>query len=165
LDVLFLVSAAATVVFLIASYHDIRHRSIPNSLPIAVAMVAVVKWLLISQMAAAAWAAAAAAAVFVATAILFAIGWIGGGDVKLVTAAVFLLGAPATPRFVLLMALIGGVIALLILIAHGLRRRRIGRGPDVTSVASEAPTIPYGVAIAAAAIVMMALDPRGIWPT
>ncbi|MGH6982034.1 MAG: prepilin peptidase, partial [Stellaceae bacterium] len=105
---LLVISAAASVVFLIASYHDIRHRSIPNWLPIAVAGAAVLKWLVIGQLAAALWAAAAAAIVFVVSALVFTQGWIGGGDVKLGAAAVFLLGGPATLQFLMLMALIGG---------------------------------------------------------
>lgn len=161
MDVLFLVSAAATVVFLIASYHDLRHRSIPNFIPIAIAAAAVAKWLAVGEWAAALWALAAAAAVFAVTALLFAQGWIGGGDVKLVGAAVFLLGAPAAPRFLLLMALIGGVIAVAMLL--GLGRRAVARtAPDTPR---SRPTIPYGVAIAAAAIVTMALQSRALWQT
>jgi prepilin peptidase CpaA len=149
LDVLLVISAAASVVFLIASYHDIRHRSIPNWLPISVAVAAVLKWSVFGQLAPALWAAGAAAIVFVVSAILFAQGWIGGGDVKLGSAAAFLLGAPATPQFLVLMALIGGAIAVLLLLGWSRERQR--------------PTIPYGVAIAAAAIAMMALDWRTLW--
>jgi prepilin peptidase CpaA len=149
LDVLLVISAAASVVFLIASYHDIRHRSIPNWLPLAVAGAGVLKWLVIGQLGPALWAAAAAAIVLIVSAILFSQGWVGGGDVKLAAAAVLLLGAPATLQFLLLMALIGGVIAVVLLVSRG-------RSP-------QRPTIPYGVAIAAAAIAMMALDWRGLW--
>ncbi len=149
---LLVISAAASVVFLVASYHDIRHRSIPNWLPLAVAAAAVLKWLAIGQLAPALWAAAAAAIVLAVSAILFSQGWVGGGDVKLMAAAVLLLGAPAAFQFLLLMAVFGGVIAVLLLLFSQLRAR-------------QKPTIPYGVAIAAAAIAMMALDLnwRGLW--
>lgn len=149
---LLVISAAASVVFLVASYHDIRHRSIPNWLPLAVALAALLKWLAIGQLAPALWAAAAAAIVLAISAIMFSQGWVGGGDVKLMTAAVLLLGAPAALQFLLLMAVIGGVIAVLLLLFSRFRDRR-------------KPTIPYGVAIAAAAIAMMALnlDWRGVW--
>ena len=149
MGVLLVISAAASVVFLIACYHDIRHRSIPNWLPLAVAGAAVLKWLVIGELASALWALAAAAIVLVVSALLFSQGWIGGGDVKLAAAAVLLLGAPATLQFLLLMALIGGALAVWLLISH----RR----------AAERPTIPYGVAIAVAAIAMMALDRAGLW--
>jgi prepilin peptidase CpaA len=164
LELLFLLSVAATVVFLIASYHDIRHRSIPNTLPIAVAAVAVVKWLLIGQLTVALWALAAAAAAFVITAIMFTQGWIGGGDVKLISAAIFFLGAPAAPDFLLLTALIGGVIALLILLGLGRARQRPAVETGATPATAEVPTIPYGVAIAAAAIAVIALGRHGAWP-
>jgi len=142
-------SAASTVALLIASYHDIRHRSIPNWLPLSVAAAALLKWLVIGQFATALWAAAAGAIVFAVSALLFAQGWVGGGDVKLGAAAVFFLGAPATLQFLMLMALCGGVLAVALLIwSRGARPR---------------PTIPYGVAIAVAAIAMMALDWRDRW--
>lgn len=146
---LLVISAAASVVFLVASYHDIRHRSIPNSLPIAVAGAALLKWAVIGQLAPALWALAVATLVLIVSALCFSQGWVGGGDVKLMAAAVFLLGAPATLQFLLLMAVIGGAIALALLLAP----RRGGARP----------TIPYGVAIAAAAIAMMVLDRTGLW--
>jgi prepilin peptidase CpaA len=161
--VLVLVSVAATIAFLIASYFDIRHRTIPNSLPVAVAGAGVVKWLMIAHLAAALWAVAAALLVFGVTAILFTQGWIGGGDVKLAAASVFFLGAPAAPQFLLLMALFGGVIALGMLIGVGYARRS-SRAKAASIVApAEPPTLPYGVAIAAAAIATVALDGRGLW--
>jgi prepilin peptidase CpaA len=156
---LLLLSAAATVVFLIACYHDIRHRSIPNLLPIAVAVLAAAKWLLLGQLPAALWALAAAAVVFAIAAAMFTQNWMGGGDVKLVSAAIFLLGAAAAPRFLLLMALIGGAIAVLILLGLG----RVRRQPT-HEAGAETPTIPYGVAIGAAAIAVMAWPVHGAWP-
>lgn len=150
---LLLVSVAATIVFLIASYQDIRHRSIPNTLPAVIAGVGVVKWFVIGEVAPALWALVAAAAVLVVTALMFAQGWLGGGDVKLLTAAVFLIGAANLPALLLAMALIGGVLAAAMLAwRHGAGAR-----------AETAPTVPYGVAIALAAIAILALDGRGVW--
>jgi prepilin peptidase CpaA len=148
-DVLLVISAAASVVFLIASYHDIRERSIPNWLPAAIAAAGFLKWLVLGQIAPALWALAAAAVVLLISAVLFRQGWMGGGDAKLATAAVFLLGAPATLQFLLLMSVFGGILAVLLLLMRGR--------------AGERPTIPYGVAIAASAIAMMALDWRAMW--
>ncbi len=146
---LLVICAAASFVFLIACYHDIMHRSIPNALPLAVTGAAALKWAVIGQIEPALWAFAVAAIVLVVSALCFSQGWIGGGDVKLLAAAVLLLGAPATAQFLLLMAVIGGVMAVLLLV--------------VRHHAAQRPTIPYGVAIGAAAIVMMALDRSGLW--
>jgi prepilin peptidase CpaA len=147
--VLLVICAAASVVFLIASYHDIRHRSIPNWLPVAVAAAGFFKWLVLAQLAPALWALTAGAVVLMLSALLFSQGWIGGGDVKLAAAAVFLLGAPATLEFLLLMALFGGVLALFLLMTRGRAGQRA--------------TIPYGVAIAGSAIAIMAMDWRDLW--
>lgn len=152
LELLFLIGVAATVVFVIASYEDLRHRSIPNYLPAVLAGTAVVKWIVIGQLASALWALAAAAIVLAVTGFMFAQGWLGGGDVKLLTAAVLLIGAPDAPALLLGMAVIGGVLSLAML----LWRARPG-GADAK------PTVPYGVAIALAAIAIIALDGRGVW--
>ncbi len=144
------IGAAAAVLLLIACYDDVRHRRIYNWLPLAVTLLALLKWLVTGELVPALSAAGAAGLVFVFAALLFCRGWIGGGDVKLVSATVFLLGAPETLPLLLLTALIGGVMAVWMLCS---RRRR-----------GERPTLPYGVAIATAAIAFMALGGHG-WIT
>jgi len=148
---LFLVGVAATIVFAIACYQDIRHRSIPNTLPAVLAGVAVVKWAAIGEWGPALWALAAAAIVLLVTGFMFYQGWLGGGDVKLLTAAVLLLGAPDTPALLLGMALIGGVLSLAMLLWRA------------TQAGMPKPTVPYGVAIAVASIAILALEWRGVW--
>jgi prepilin peptidase CpaA len=138
------IAAAASIVLLIACYGDVRHRRIQNWLPLAVTLLASVKWLAAGELAPALSAAGAAGTVFVFTALLFAQGWIGGGDVKLMSATVFLVGAPEALPLLLLTAIIGGIMAIAVL-CH-LRRRRETLG------------LPYGVAIAMAAMAVLALD-------
>ncbi|HLO78065.1 MAG TPA: hypothetical protein VK196_16545, partial [Magnetospirillum sp.] len=58
-----------------------------------------------------------------------------GGDAKLMAAAALWSGFFAMPRFALVMAVAGGVLALVMLIARGRRAR-----------------VPYGVAIAVAGL-------------
>jgi prepilin peptidase CpaA len=43
--------------------------------------------------------------------VFFALGWIGGGDVKLLTAVTLWVGAPAAPQFVMIMAVLGAALA------------------------------------------------------
>lgn len=84
-----------------------------------------------------AWHMAAAVAVFAVGATLFALGVWGGGDVKLCAALALLTGFSGLPRFLLVMAVAGGVVALAVL---ALRGRSAGG------------QVPYGLAIAAAGI-------------
>jgi prepilin peptidase CpaA len=92
----------------------------------------------------------------------FAIGLMGGGDAKLMAVAGLWLGPMAATPFLFWMAVAGGVLAALLLAARRLP----------TGVAEAAPAwtrrlltprggIPYGVAIAAGAIV--AFPRSGLW--
>jgi prepilin peptidase CpaA len=68
----------------------------------------------------------------------------GGGDVKLAAALALWFPPAGTVKFLVLMSIAGGVLTLLILGAHRLRRRE-GR-----------PEIPYGVAIAFGGLTILA---------
>jgi prepilin peptidase CpaA len=75
-------------------------------------------------------------AVFAILAGAFYAGMMGGGDVKLAAALALWFSPAGTLKFLVLMSIAGGVLTLVILAWHRLRRRE-GR-----------PAIPYGVAIA-----------------
>jgi prepilin peptidase CpaA len=141
------IGAAAAILLLIACYHDLRHRRIHNWISFAVTVVASLKWGASGELAPALAAVAAAGFVFVFSALLFCQGWIGGGDVKLMSATVFLLGAPEALPLLLLTAVIGGIMAISVLCSS----RQQG----------DTAALPYGVAIATAAIALMALDGHG----
>jgi prepilin peptidase CpaA len=145
-----LIGAAASILLLIACYDDVRHRRVHDWLPISVTLLALLKWLAAGQVVPVLSAAAAAGFVFAFSALLFCQGWVGGGDVKLASATVFLLGAPKALPLLLLTAIIGGIMAIGVLCLV----RRSG----------ELPAPPYGVAIATAAMALMALDGHG-WIT
>jgi prepilin peptidase CpaA len=85
-------------------------------------------------------------ALFAAGAALFFAGVWGGGDVKLAAAVGAWVGWSGLPSFLLVMGLTGGALALLILALRPLAR-------FVPWLAAERG-IPYGVAIAAAGIVV-----------
>jgi prepilin peptidase CpaA len=99
-------------------------------------------------------ALAAGGAVLIGGTALFAAGLVGGGDVKLAAAATVWIGARAIPEFLVVTALVGGLLALGILGGRALRRC-IGRGRP----AMADPTVPYGVAIAAGALWSLAGQP------
>ena len=88
-----LIPVIAAGLFLIAAYGDIRTRRIPNTLALAVAVLGLLRLVLAGDPAAALLSIAIAAAVFAIGFLLFWRGWLGGGDVKLMAAAMLLVGA------------------------------------------------------------------------
>jgi prepilin peptidase CpaA len=130
-----------------AAAFDLVRREIPDSCSLAI-LAAVV--LLVAaeplQWREALLALSAGLVLFVAGAALFAAGVWGGGDVKLVAAIGAWVGWNGVPAFLLVMALVGGALAVLILalrpVQHRMRWLAAERG------------VPYAVAIAAAGIVV-----------
>ncbi|MEN3971161.1 prepilin peptidase [Sphingomicrobium sp. XHP0235] len=78
--------------------------------------------------------------VFVLLYVLFLIGVMGGGDVKLATALSLWFTWAGTIKFLVIMSLAGGVLSLIVLARH-----KISRNPEKAEV-------PYGVAIAFATL-------------
>lgn len=87
---------------------------------------------------------------FAGGALLFARGLVGGGDVKLFAGAVLWAGAGEMGRLAMLTALVGGALALLYLSPLSARLGAAGRAGGALP-AGRRP-VPYGVAIAAAAL-------------
>ncbi|CAA7611466.1 Flp pilus assembly protein, protease CpaA [Candidatus Terasakiella magnetica] len=91
----------------------------------------------------------AAGAAFVLCAALYALGVWGGGDAKLVPAVVLWTGWAGLARFLLIMAVVGGILAMLALLA-----RRVPLAPSGAVRAwgerlALRNQVPYGAAIAA----------------
>ena len=124
---------------------DLRRRLIPNRLNAAVALLAMPWWWACGL---GPWAAAGqvalALAVLVLFAGLFALGAMGGGDVKLIAALALWLPWPLLFATLWWMSLAGGAVTLA---AWGWHRWRRAAGPI---------EVPYGVAIAGAAVPVMA---------
>lgn len=121
---------------------DIRSRIISNRLNAAIALLAPVYWWSLGL---AVWPDMAiqiglCAGVFAIFATLFALGMMGGGDVKMLAALALWLPAGALLSLLVLMALLGGVITFIALIHHR-STKKIG-----------AVEVPYGVAIALAGL-------------
>ena len=81
-----------------------------------------------------------AVALFLVFLIFFAIGAMGGGDVKLIAALGLWFPLTAMMNLLLLMSILGGVLTLAMLVHHRLTKKP-GR-----------PEIPYGIAISAAGL-------------
>lgn len=85
--------------------------------------------------------------------VLFSFGVLGGGDAKLLGAAAIWFGPEGLPHFLIMTTLAGGILGLAVLawsfISFELQFRE--RGPSHL-LSSVRPSVPYGFAIAAGAI-------------
>lgn len=149
----------------VIAYGDVRARRIPNVLSLAIAMLGLLRIILLHDPVAGAHTLTAAAAIFVAAFLLFWHGAIGGGDAKLVAATALFVGYHNLFGFLFLMSVCGGTLAVVMLARHTLRlrlwlpSRRAGIPSTAERIAAPAwPTVPYGVAIAAAGVVTLILD-------
>ncbi|MEM6828227.1 MAG: prepilin peptidase [Pseudomonadota bacterium] len=133
---------ALAIALIVAAISDIRERKIANWLNIAIAAGAPLFWFASGM---AFWPDMAiqlglAFVVFWAFAGLFALGWLGGGDVKLLGALALWLTPMSFLNLLLVMAFVGGGIAVAFVI------RRVIWKPKTQG------TLPYGVAITAGAL-------------
>ncbi|MEP0323651.1 A24 family peptidase [Bauldia litoralis] len=104
---------------------------------------------------------AAGGAVLAVSFTFFAFGWIGGGDAKLSAAIALWLGWGNTLEFVSLAAVFGGLLTLVILSFRGaVLPAAVVRQPWIARLHDEKAGVPYGVALAAAAL---AIYPHTIW--
>ncbi len=98
----------------------------------------------------------AAAIVLVATFTLFALNVIGGGDAKLAAATALWLGFDGLLDYLLVASILGGALTLAILLArtHPLPGR-LARLPFALHLHDRKTGIPYGIALAAAALLVL----------
>ena len=123
---------------LAACWWDIKSRTIPNELNLAIALLAIPFWWSVGLplWPDVALQAGIAAVVFALFAIAFAMGAMGGGDVKLIGALALWLPFQALVVLLVVMSLAGGALTIAMFVRHRLARRE-GH-----------PEIPYGLAIA-----------------
>jgi prepilin peptidase CpaA len=90
---------------------------------------------------------------------LFALGWIGGGDAKLLAAAGLWLGWPAVTTFLLDTTLAGGALALILLGLRAplMRAHAPALGGWLERLTTPGAPAPYGVAIACGALMAFPL--------
>jgi prepilin peptidase CpaA len=106
---------------------------------------------------------AVAVAVLLGAFTLFALGWIGGGDAKLAAVTALWVGAEYTPAYLAYMALLGGAFTLVILQFRVLSLpARLRNRSWIARLHTRGSGIPYGVAMALAALVVF---PHTRWVT
>jgi len=146
-------------VMAIAAYEDFRRLVIPNLLPAVLCVAWPVHFAAVPSLFGAMTAVGCALAVFIVGAALFARGFLGGGDVKLLTAATLWCGAAGTPSLLVLTGILGGVLTLFLLLPFGAQLAAAGRallGPAaIATVHDTSKSVPYGVAIAGAALIVV----------
>jgi prepilin peptidase CpaA len=162
----------AITILVIIAYRDAHTRRIPNVLSGAIAALGLVRMTLAHDMVAAGYTLAAGAVVLTAAFFLFSRDIIGGGDAKLVAAMALLVGYHDLFRFLLLMSLCGGVLAMAILTRDMLcgpfchAFRQIWKPSMIRGVAWIMPltrsTVPYGVAIAAAGVITLVFETTSV---
>lgn len=134
--------AMLAIALLHAAYTDIMRREIEDWLNAGIALTAPLFW----------WACGLALwpdiavqlalglGVFLFFAAMFALGAMGGGDVKLLGALALWFPWQVMAKVAIAMSLIGAVLTIVIVAEHKMRRK-LGQ-----------PEVPYGVAIAIAAL-------------
>jgi prepilin peptidase CpaA len=142
-------------IFAVVAYGDIRTRRIPNEFVIAILALAAFRIAVVGDRIAALYTLAAGVALFAATFLLFWRGFLGGGDVKLMTATALLIGYHDLFQFLFVMSVSGALVALAVLSRDRLGRRDVTASVPEDRETSARLTVPYGVAIAAAGIVTL----------
>lgn len=140
-----------TAALAIAAVTDVRERKIPNWTVLAILVLAL-PWLALHPLVWDGWALLAGAIAFGATFALYSLGVVGAGDSKLFTAAALFPGLGQLPTFAFAVALVGGLIALFSLLTRPTRALVM---LNLRGKGDFGPGIPYGVAIAAGAILVM----------
>ena len=101
------------------------------------------------------WHIGCGLAVLAGTFVLFAMGWIGGGDAKLAAATALWLGFEHLADYGLVAALIGGVLTLVILQARKLPMPRWAIEREwIARLHASDSGIPYGIALAIAGVLI-----------
>ena len=134
--------ALLAVLMIVAAVSDLRTRTISNGLNAAIALLAIPFWIASGL---ALWPEiplqfGAAFAVFLVFAGLFALGAMGGGDVKMIGGVMLWIPLPLFIPMLTLMAIGGGILSAVMLIHSKIRP------------SDKAIEVPYGVAIAAAGL-------------
>ncbi|MBW8752882.1 MAG: prepilin peptidase [Sphingomonadales bacterium] len=133
--------AALAIALLVAAVTDIRRRQIDNWLNAAIALGAPLFWVATGlTLADIGWQLGIALGSLAVFAGMFALGWMGGGDVKLLTAMALWIQPYWFAQLIVVMAIAGGALSLAFGVWHIAGRRR------------EKPAIPYGIAISGAGL-------------
>jgi prepilin peptidase CpaA len=158
----YLLFAFFPVAMAYAAASDLLTMTIPNRLNLAL----LAGFLVIAPLSGMGWTEfgyhwAAAAVVLALGFGCFAFGWVGGGDAKLAAIIALWLGGNDALMFVALASIIGGALTLVLLRFRTLAMPNVViRQPWVQRLHDSRTGVPYGIALAAAALI---LYPHSVW--
>lgn len=90
----------------------------------------------------------------------FALGWMGGGDSKLLTVSALWIGPQAVPQFLLLTTLLGGLVALMLMTLRFLPDGPSAARPDwFLRLRAQESGVPYALPIGLAALMTLPQTP------
>lgn len=155
MDTLILILLAVMpALVIVAGLKDLTSMTIPNWISGAL----IVAYFPVAFAVGLPWAVVAASvgvglAALVIGAGMFALRWIGGGDAKLIACACLWLGLEGSALFLIWTGLLGGVFCMLLIFARFHARPYLANAPGwVVHLMEPKGDIPYGVAIAAGAL-------------
>jgi len=125
------------ILLLVAAYSDVTTLKIPNLLVAAVTLLGIIRLILIGNIKIALYTVAVSLVVFITGSVMFAHGFIGGGDAKLITATALLIGYRGLIKFLLLLIIFGVVQCTIQYIIAG------------------TGLVPYGITIAIAGSIIL----------
>jgi prepilin peptidase CpaA len=140
---------------IVAAMRDVTSFTIPNWISFA-AILAFFPAAMVAHMPLGALeiSAAAGGLALVGGILMFALGWIGGGDAKLFAACALWVGWPAILPFLIWTSLAGGALALALLWSRKLVATMPSMGPPWFGRLMQAGgDVPYGLAIATGALI------------
>ena len=149
-----------------AAISDMLSMTIANRVSVAlVATFAVVAPLTGMDWATYGWHFAAGFLVLAVTFAMFAVGGMGGGDAKLLSATALWMGmSMELIQYVFYAALIGGVLTLIIVFYRRSPLATLtGTNVFLRHFADEKAGVPYGIALGAAGLIVFPSTPLAVW--
>ena len=164
-----MICAAYVVLLVCSAGYDLWSFRIPNILPLALVLLFLLATL--PNAATVDWPShlGAVALVFTVGAGMFRFRLIGGGDVKLFSATALWVGLPMLLHLVVITALFGGLLVLILKLIAPTILALLSRLPSldpraVPQFLAGGREVPYGVAIAGAALVLLDSLPAAVRP-
>jgi prepilin peptidase CpaA len=150
------------VLLVTAAIFDIASYTIPNLLNAAIIALFVIFVLATALLghplswAALGWHALAGFIGLAVGMVLFALGWIGGGDAKLFAGAALWLGLSTLYEYALIVSLFGGALTISLMVLRGMPLPPfLMTQPWIARLTDRRSGIPYGVALALAVLVVL----------